>query len=168
MMNLDGAIKILDAKCKRPHRGLPEPVFLLVSRLTPLVNVDLLIKDAMGRTLLTWRDDIYHGAGWHIPGGIIRSKETIRERIAAVARLELGCKVVFDSCPSAVNEYIVKTRPERGHFISFLYRCTLATQPARRLKYQEGTPRAGMYQFFRRAPKDLLKVHHLYRKYINQ
>ena len=34
------------------RRGLPEEVFRLVSELTPLVNVDLLIKDGMvGRSL---------------------------------------------------------------------------------------------------------------------
>lgn len=167
-MHLNDAIKILDAECKNPHLGLSEPVFLLISRLTPLVNVDLLIKDEMGRTLLTWRDDIYHGSGWHIPGGIIRVKEVIHKRIAAVARLELGCKVVFEPCPVAINECIVETRPERAHFISFLYRCKLTTKPSQKLKYQRGKPQVGMYAFFERSPKNLLKVHHLYKKYINK
>jgi len=117
-MNLKDAIDTLDAECRNPHSGLPEPVFLLLSRLTPLVNVDLLIKDDMGRTLLTWRDDIYHGVGWHIPGGIVRFKEVMHERIRAVARLELGCEVVCEPCPVAINEYIEGMRSERGHFIS--------------------------------------------------
>jgi colanic acid biosynthesis protein WcaH len=34
-----------------------------------------------GRTLLTWRDDESFGAGWHVPGGIIRYKETAADRI---------------------------------------------------------------------------------------
>ncbi len=166
-MNLDDAINVLAAECRNPHLGLPESVFLLLSRLTPLVNVDLLIKDDMGRTLLTWRDDIYYGSGWHIPGGIVRFKETIHERIIAVARLELDCEVVFEPCPVATNEYIAQKRCERGHFISFLYRCKLATEPPEKLKYQEGNPQPGMYAFFRQAPENLLNIHDVYRKYIN-
>ena len=54
--------------------------------LTPLVNVDLLIKDS-GRTLLTWRDDEFYGPGWHIPGGILGFKERALDRLAKVAEL---------------------------------------------------------------------------------
>lgn len=86
-MNLDEAIAAFEAYCPDPRSGLPEVVFLLMTRLTPMVNVDLLIQDPTGRTLLTWWDDSYHGAGWHIPGGIIRLKETAAQRIAAVGRL---------------------------------------------------------------------------------
>jgi len=64
-------------------------VFALVSRVTPLVNVDLLIKDEQRRTLLTWRDDEFFGAGWHVPGEIIRYKESAADRIRTCARLEL-------------------------------------------------------------------------------
>lgn len=167
-MNLKDAINFLDTECKDPRLGLPEPVFLLISRLIPMVNVDLLIKDDMGRTLLTWRDDIYHGRGWHIPGGVIRFGETLHERIAAVAKLELGCEIVFDEHPVATNEHIAETRRERGHAISFLYRCKLGTEPLRQLKYQGGDPQPGMYDFFSKAPDNLLKVHDMYREYISK
>ena len=55
--------------------GLPEELFLYVSSITPLVNVDLLIKDDRGRALLTWRDDSYYGPDWHVPGGIFGSRK---------------------------------------------------------------------------------------------
>lgn len=43
-----------------------------------MVNVDLLIKNvSSNETLLTWREDEYYGPGWHVPGGIVRFKETI-------------------------------------------------------------------------------------------
>ena len=93
-----------------PRQGLPEEVFLFASRITPLINVDLLIQDDAGRTLLTWRDDEL-GQGWHIPGGIIRYKETSAERIRECARLELGAEVSFDAAPLLVLETI---RPHRS------------------------------------------------------
>src|ERR1700756_3053304 len=85
----------LEALVPFPQEGLPEPVFLLVSRLTPLVSVDLLIKDELGRTLLTWRDDESYGPGWHVPGGIVRYQENAAHRIHEVARMELGARVEF-------------------------------------------------------------------------
>ena len=75
-MELREIIDILESSIPNPSKGLPEEVFLFVSRITPLINVDLLIKNEQNHTLLTWRNDSYY-LGWHIPGGIIRYKETI-------------------------------------------------------------------------------------------
>jgi ADP-ribose pyrophosphatase YjhB (NUDIX family) len=165
-MNLKAAIAALEAHCTDPRSGLPEEVFLLLTRLTPMANVDLLIKDDAGRTLLTWREDIYHGAGWHIPGGVIRLKETAAHRIAAVARLELGCDLTAEDYPTAINECISETQTNRGHAVSLLYRCTLISKPSAALRYSGGKPHPGMYHYFDRAPDNLLKVHQMYRKYI--
>ena len=55
-----------------PREGLTEEIFYFISKLTPLVNVDLLIKNELNETLLTWRHDKFYGPAWHIPGGIIR------------------------------------------------------------------------------------------------
>jgi colanic acid biosynthesis protein WcaH len=87
-------------------------------------NVDLLIPDDRARTLLTWRNDEFFGAGWHVPGGIIRYKDGMADRIRACARGELGADVSFDSAPLLVSETI-REQSSRGHFISLLYRCRL-------------------------------------------
>ena len=80
----------LGALLDGPRRGRPDPVFELIRRLTPTVNVDLLRRNAAGEVLLSWREDPLHGAGWHVPGGIIRILERLDDRIATVARAELG------------------------------------------------------------------------------
>src|SRR4030042_3341997 len=117
-LNLKKAIDTLESSIHDPSKGLPEEVFLCISRMTPLVNVDLLIKNDENQTLLTWRDDVYWGPGWHIPGGIIRHKETFADRIKAVAKNEVGAEVKFYSIPLAMNEVIIKERKDRSHFIS--------------------------------------------------
>ena len=71
---------IIENKDKLMSNDLGKNVFELVSTLTPMINVDLLIKNEMGQTLFSWRDDIHSGKGWHLPGGIIRLKETLEER----------------------------------------------------------------------------------------
>ena len=41
MLNPIDAIRILDDLAGDPRTGLPEDLFLFISRMTPLVNVDL-------------------------------------------------------------------------------------------------------------------------------
>jgi hypothetical protein len=72
------AFAVLDSWAANPGVGLPEELFLFVSRLIPMINVDLLISDDQGRIHLTWRDDEIFGAGWHVPGAMIRYKETLK------------------------------------------------------------------------------------------
>jgi colanic acid biosynthesis protein WcaH len=164
-MRIENLIYELETLIPDPCRGLPEDVFLFISRTTPLINVDLLIQDAQKGTLLTWRDDGYTAPGWHVPGGIIRFKEVAGERIRAVARQELLTEVEFDLAPLAIHEIIHPTRRERGHFISLLYRCHLRTDldPARR--FQRENPRRDAWMWHRRFPKDMIPVHKIYRPF---
>lgn len=138
MSDLQALIQKLNSLIENPTASLPEDVFLFVSRVTPLVNVDLLIKDEHNRTLLTWREDGYSEPRWHLPGGIVRFKETLASRVQAMAQLELGAEVDRDPVPLAINEIIHPTRNIRGHFISFLFRCSLLTPPAEALRFHPG------------------------------
>ena len=125
-MNIVEAIKCLKQKVPNPSKGLPEDLFYYISSATPIINVDLLIKDEKGRTLLAWRDDQYAGKGWHVPGGVIRLKETINERINEVARTEIGTLIdCYNPEPIAINEIFNHEREVRSHFISLLYKCSL-------------------------------------------
>lgn len=151
-----------------PRQGLPQPVFKLVSQLTPLINVDLLIRNELGQTLLTWRADEFYGPGWHVPGGIIRFKESFAERIAKVAATELGCQVEFDAAPLAMNEVTNPHRDVRGHFISLLYVCRLLNPPADTLKFGGEMPKNGQWRWHDRCPENLIRVHEMYRPYIDR
>lgn len=159
-MDLRGSIASIESSLGDPGDGLPEDVFLLVSRLTPLVNVDLLIKDAEGRTLLTWRDDEFYGRGWHVPGGIIRYKETIDARVRVCARDEIGAEVAFDPIPLLLLESI-DARRDRGHMLSLLFRCRPLAPPdiARRAAM---SPSRGQWRWHSTVPPDLLDVHRRY------
>ena len=146
-----GHLAAIEAAVGRVRAGLPEDVFRFVSRLTPLVNVDLLIQDDRGRTLLTWRDDEFFGAGWHVPGGIIRYKETAADRIRACAREELGADVSFELAPLLVAETI-RQDATRGHFISLLFRCRLGS-PLDEAKRAGAPLRPGDWQWHERSPR---------------
>jgi colanic acid biosynthesis protein WcaH len=161
------AIRILERSAGDPHFELPQQLFLFVSRITPMINVDLLIKDKVNRTLLTWRDDGYSPPGWHVPGGIIRFKETAAQRISAVAKGELGTEVDFHPIPISIKEIIHPTRKDRGHFISLLYYCTLTTVPDENLRFKGGVPQRDQWMWHSSAPDNLIDVHEMYREFID-
>jgi len=165
-MEIKKIINSLESSVKNPKKGLPEEVFLFVSRITPIINVDLLIKNKENQTLLTWRNDPYYGPGWHIPGGIIRYKETVSDRINAVAKDELGARVKFKKEPITVNEVICPKRKNRGHFISLLYECKLVSKLDENLQYKKGIPKAGQWAWHSKCPENIISVHKMYKKFI--
>lgn len=164
-MNITRAIAVLDKHIPDPSRGLPDEVFFYISRMTPLVNVDLLIKDENGRTLLAWRDDEYAGTGWHVPGGIVRFKETFETRIRKVAETEIGADVSFDPVPIALNQLIHHECDIRSHFVSILYKCFLSSAYAPQNKGLSPED-AGYLIWHDSCPDNLIKYHEMYRKYI--
>lgn len=160
-MNLSTAVSTVESALGNPHEGLPSEVFLFVSRITPLINVDLFIQDDRGRTLLTWRVDEFFGAGWHVPGGIIRHKEMAADRIRACARNELSADVSFDPTPILVSETI-RDQINRGHFISLLFRCRLLTALDEAKRAPMEAPSAGDWRWHDGAPPDLLEAQRQY------
>lgn len=165
IMDIVTAIAFLDHKVPYPSAGLPEEVFYYISRMTPLVNVDLLIKDENGRTLLSWRDDQYAGKGWHIPGGIVRFKETLETRVKKVAQNEIGIGIQFDADPLAVKQCIDSKNNNRGHFVSILYKGFLSGKFIPHNKHLSVTDH-GYLRWHDCCPDNLLSWHEMYRKYV--
>jgi len=166
-MEIEKTIELLESFIKNPSEGLPEDIFLFVSRITPLVNVDLLIKNELNHTLLTWRPAGYYPSGWHVPGGIIRYKETISSRIDAVAASELGAKIQSKKELLAFNEVMLPPSwKNRGHFISLLYECTLISSLDENLRYEKGIPKPGEWAWHSKCPDNIISVHERYRKFI--
>ena len=158
-------IKAIESGVPDSTAGLPEDVFRLVCRLTPMVNVDLLIRNDRSETLLIWRDDGLY-LGWHVPGGIVRFKERMADRIAEVARIELDSAVTVNGGAIAVNE-IITDWAVRGHFISFLFDCVLVRPPSERLHHRGGAPAHGQWAWHARCPDDIIESHQRYRRFID-
>jgi len=160
-------IAALETAIGDPRQGLPEEVFRFVSRITPLANVDLLIEDPARGTLLTWREDEFFGAGWHLPGGIIRYKESAEQRARACAREELGVEIAVDAAPIAIVEGI-GAHDTRGHHIAMLFRCRLESEPDEFRRATSPTPAPGQWRWHARCPDDLLAAQRPYARYFGQ
>lgn len=157
MTNQEQLDRIFNA-IPRPESGLPDDVFNFIRRVTPLVNVDLLIRND-DRSLLAWREDEYE-TGWHIPGGIVRFREALKSRIDAVARAEIGATVKSEPSPCDMNEL---RHHERGHFISFLYNCELTSKiDPERFFSGHGKPKNGDLNWIKGVPEDLYPAQRFY------
>lgn len=163
-MELKDLLTEVDKYIEDPAVGLPEEVFLFLTENTPMVNVDLIIRDEMGRILLSWRDDEFCGTGWHVPGGVVRLKETFEERIQKTAMKEIGSEVSFESEPVEVRSIIHKEKKTRGHFVAFTYECRL---PSGFQINQKGRNPGdvGYLQWHDVFPENMIEVHGYYRKY---
>ena len=168
VQKISDAVAVINACLRDSKLGLPEDVFYLVSRLTPMINVDLLIVNERNEKLLTWRDDQFYGPGWHIPGGIVRFKELAETRISKVAELELGTTVSWEPRPVVIREIMNPNRDTRGHFISMVYKCKL-TGP---LRVQDKAPNSeqrsnGQWRWFASMPPNMIRQHLQFEEIIN-
>lgn len=161
-MTVEVAFESVLANMADPRNGLSDEVFHFIRKVTPLINVDLLIR-RNERVLLAWREDEYH-KGWHIPGGIVRFREEFHARIDAVARLEVGVTVESEAVPCNLAE--LRHHP-RGHFISLLYRCSLTSEiePAR-IYSGRGKPANGSLSWFEGVPQNLYPTQLFYRDWL--
>lgn len=148
-----------------PTKGLPEELFLFGTTLMPVSNVDLFITNVKGQVLLSWRNDIYYGKGWHIPGGCIRLRETWLERIQKTALNEIRTEVEVKLDPIVVRESMtmqprpwLKNQLERTHNTSILFDCkVLENFTIDNGKLQPGNE--GFIKWFDSVPADLLQCH---------
>lgn len=146
------------AKLSGRGADLPWPLFRFMTEVMATVNVDLLVQDARKRVLLAWREDPF-GAGWHVPGSIVRHREEIAHRISACAREEFGCEVDAAERPTALLQIF----DDRGHSVSLCYQATLKDNPRKRVLDGDETPGAGDLRWFATPPAQLYPSHLVYR-----
>lgn len=167
MLDLNTHFSAILSTVENARIGLPKSVFLFVSQLVPMVNVDLLIRNAQGQTLLTWREDEFYGPGWHVPGGIIRFKELAETRIQKVAQSELNVCVISEKTPICVKEVMASNRDVRGHFISLLYQCSLnGALPMKQIYKPDQPKQNGHWEWHDGCPDNIIPQHEMYRVYM--
>lgn len=76
---------------------LPPEQFLRVVELTPLVSIDLVVRDGHGRMLLGARENRPAQGAWFVPGGRIGKNERIEAAFKRICEAELGYAPPFAS-----------------------------------------------------------------------
>ena len=123
------AVEVLRQAKLNTDDGMPQELFLLLSGLIPLANVDLLVTNSNGQLLLERRCDSWYQNSWHIPCGCMHYGETFSHCIHATAQRELGTDVIAKREPVAVRSIFRGVDPskvfprERGHNVAVLFQC---------------------------------------------
>ena len=165
-ISIDSVCQALDAM--EGTAGIGKNLFESISRLTPAVSVELIIKSQdQQRNLLTWRDDELYGPGWHVPGGVVRFKETLSSRVEKVLKKEIAVAASKIEGPIGFHEIFNDQRDKRGHFICFVYKVTLIEDPPIRTKAQDGAITGGSWRWFVNCPNNLIQNQRSLVEYIN-
>ncbi len=81
--------------------------FFHVVRLTPLVSIDLVVRDAAGRVLVGWRVNRPARDSWFVPGGRVYKNERLADAFRRTALAELGRAFELDAArPLGVYEHL--------------------------------------------------------------
>ena len=156
-------LELMDARA-----GLGKRLFEAISSLTPSVSVELIVKSADQKySLLTWRDDELYGPGWHVPGGVVRFKENLINRVEKVVHQEIGVPAKSIEGPIGFHEVFNKERDRRGHFICFVYRVILSEEPLKQRQAIDKPLSAGQWRWFSRCPENFIKNQRYLIGYIN-
>ncbi len=160
----DDELRTLDAilaKISGPGAELPPVLFRFVTEVAATSNIDLLVLDDRQRVLLAWRQDAF-GAGWHVPGSIIRHREEIGHRIQACAMEEFGCDLAVAERPVA----LIQIFDDRGHSVSLCHTAALRGTPGQRVIPGNETPQPGDLCWFDAPPGTWYPSHQVYQDVI--
>ena len=67
--------------------------FLRIIEATPLVSIDLIVRNEKGEALLGHRRNRPAQGFWFVPGGRIRKNERVNEALLRISRRELGMEI---------------------------------------------------------------------------
>lgn len=165
---IKNAINVLRQAQINTDEGMSEELFLLISGLILLPNIDLLIINEKKQILLAWRQDEFYENSWHIPGGCMRYGESFEACIQKTANRELGMDVRWDKEPIAVRNVIRGINDqqcyprERGHNVAILFRCYLCHPLKNECLADTRMLQNGTLRWFDKLPSDFMQIQHVY------
>ena len=118
-----------------PH-PLTRDEFFPVVRNTPLVSIDLIIKDQKDNVLLGLRANEPAKGKYFVPGGIVRKNESIAAAFAQILKVETGLdKPISEANFIGIFEHIYETNtfenPDFGtHYVVLAYELRLGQRPS--------------------------------------
>jgi len=114
---------------------LSEEEFGRIVRCTPIVSIDIIIRDPERKVLLGLRNH-EPAKGYHfVPGGRIRKGELIEEAFARILATETACRADFESARFlGVYQHMYSTsrfgEPQVGtHYVFLAYELSLNPRP---------------------------------------
>jgi colanic acid biosynthesis protein WcaH len=143
--------------------------FAFIVKNTPLVSIDLLVKNEKNKILVGLRKNEPAKGFWFVPGGRILKNETIKEAFNRITKSELGEEVsIENSLFIGVFEHIYETNfaqtPGFGtHYIVLAYKVKSPHSLKNLSKDQHNE-----YQWVSKKDAKLINIHPNTRVYLNR
>ena len=138
----------------KARRRLTDDEFNFIFRRVPALCLDFVVV-SRGRILLTKRSIPPRKGLWHLPGGIVRYKESLLQAAFRILKKEIHCRpasLKAVGCIECIND-----GPWR-HSVSIVLETTLETSEVRRSHEDEGMC------FFKKLPQE--GIHPEHRKFL--
>jgi colanic acid biosynthesis protein WcaH len=116
-------------------RFLNKDEFAQVVRNTPLVSIDLIIRDPDQRVLVGLRTNAPAKGKWFVPGGVVRKYERLVDAFARIVKAEIGLDAPIDDAKFVgVYEHLYDDNVfgEEGfgtHYVVLAHQLNLDHQP---------------------------------------
>lgn len=130
-------------------RRLPYIEFKKIYSRVPRLNVELIILTPKG-VLLTLRSIEPYMGEWHVPGGTVLFRETIKDTITRVAREELGVRVLIKKYLGYIEYKSHEKRGYFGHSVGLAFLCGIRSGKVRLNR------EASKMGIFKKIPKNTL------------
>lgn len=132
---------------QKASKDLTLKTFKSIYSKVPRLCVDLVIQNPSG-ILLTLRSIEPKKGFWHLPGGTVLFKESVKEAVKRVAKRELGVSVSVLKFLGVIEHY--KYGSTVGHSVSLAYQ----VQPKGKIRLNK---EASDFDYFKKAPSDTIK-----------
>jgi len=134
-------------------RRLSEKEFKYIYSKVPRLCVEVVIKTDEG-ILLTKRDIPPAKGKWHIPGGTVLFRETLKQAVKRIAKREVGLNVV----PEKILDVLEYTQSQKvgdvtGHAVGVLFLCKVASGKLR------GSKEGRNVGWFKSLPEPIIFEH---------
>ncbi len=151
---LTNLIDEMESRIEDPSVNLPYELFLFMSRNITIVNVDIFVRHPAYGTLLAWRDDSIYGKGWHVPGRVMRFKNTREEALRKCLESEFGITNIDPSRLRFMNAFDMfnKDLKRRPGGLTLVYELILTDEEA-----EYTLPKS--VAWFKEMPKDMIAHH---------
>ena len=152
---------------KTLQKQLSKADFSFIVKNTPLVSIDLIVRNEKKEILVGLRNNEPAKGYWFVPGGRILKNETIKNAFERITEAELGEKIIIEhSQKLGVFEHLYDTNftesPDFGtHYIVLAYQVSLESS-------LEGLPKEQHkdYKWISQDKFRGVKIHHNTKVYL--
>lgn len=109
---------------ERIIRMLAENTFRIIVESTPLVSIDLLVRDTQGNILLGKRVNRPAQSAWFVPGGRVLKDEPIEQAYTRLLKIELGMDKTSSSFKGVYQHFYddnFSEEPFTTHYVVLAY-----------------------------------------------